>query len=128
MESTDAGSMGMKKYIVKKSHWRIAETTFEALALVYLKPWVTMLEDRSESSSTKKNVTENTCWRRSYQLEPIRNRLSGAVTGFLICKPFFWKNSWIRFGSCTLEMKSAVSLATVPIFLNTGVKPRVQTM
>ena len=53
MESTEAGSMGKEKYKVKNSHWRIAETTFEALALVYLKPWVTMFEARRESISTK---------------------------------------------------------------------------
>ena len=59
MESTVAGSMGMRKYIVKNNHCRIAEMTFAALALVYLKPWVTMLETRSKSSSTKKIVTEH---------------------------------------------------------------------
>ena len=56
MESTDAGSMGKEKYIVKNSHWRIADTTFEALALVYLKPWVTMFEARRESSSIKEKI------------------------------------------------------------------------
>ena len=56
MESTEAGSMEMEKYMVKNNHWRIAEATFEALALVYLKPWVTMLEARRESSSIKEKI------------------------------------------------------------------------
>ena len=35
-ESAEAGRIFSEKYMVKKSHCRIAETMFEALSLVYL--------------------------------------------------------------------------------------------
>ena len=57
-ESVVAGRVLSEKNIVKKSHWRIAETMLAALSFVYLKDWVILFILRSFSSSRKRFIKD----------------------------------------------------------------------
>ena len=64
---------------------------------------------------------------RGHQLELILNMWSGMSLRVLIGWPWDTKKASVAIGSCLLEMKSATTLALVPILRNLGVKPLVQT-